>query len=492
MSVWIRPFHAAGLLRSTLALATVTLAVLTAPVAGSAHDAFDPQGTGSDYPESANGQRTEKPSIRASRVNDSGIEVDGILDDLIWSVAEAGGGFIQIDPDRGAQPSVQTVFKVAYDDDAIYFGVACYEDDISKTTSSLCRRDRIDNSDLVSVYIDPYHDKTTGYNFRVNPHGVLADAYMFNDGERDWDWDAVWEAETSSDAKGWYAEMRIPFSSIRYRPTESMTWGFQIYRYMHGRGEDTGWVCWDRETTGFISRFGELTDIRGIRPPRQLEILPYFVARGTDPSAQGADDQWDQYQNFGADIKYGVTADLTLNATVQPDFGQVEADPALLNLSPFETFYQEKRPFFIEGARFFEHPRFNLFYSRRIGTGDACSRIRAAGKLTGKTSSGISVAALFATTDITEGGQAWNTFKSGRDQTYYGIARFGKEFADGNHRVNLMQTAVLSNDASYYDDDGNLIWNNDAYTTGFDFDLNFQDRSYNVSGSFVRSAVDPA
>jgi len=259
--------------------------------------------------------------------------------------------------------SEQTAFKVAFDQDAIYFAVACMENDPSRITKSLSRRDSFSNSDLVSIYIDPYHDRTTGYNFRVNPLGVQQDSYIFNDGDRDDDWNAVWEAEATVDDEGWYAEFRIPFSAIRYRPSTS-TWGLQIYRYMHGRGEDTAWITWDRETPGFVSRFGQITGLHDVPAPRQLEITPYAVVSATDPSVTGKE-EIDNFENFGADVKYGVTADLTLNATVQPDFGQVEADPAVLNLSPYETQFQEKRPFFIEGNRFFQHRGFNMFYSRR-------------------------------------------------------------------------------------------------------------------------------
>jgi len=228
------------------------------------------------------------PSVRAARILDEPVQVDGRLDDPAWARAELATGFLQNEPVRGALPTEEATFKVLYDDDAIYFGVACYEKDPSKTQSSLARRDHITDSDLVSIYIDPYLDRTTGYNFRVNPKGVLVDAYMFNDGDRDQDWDAVWEAETYMDDDGWYTEMRIPFSSIRYRPAESMTWGLQVYRYMHGRGEDTAWVTWDRNAKGFVSRFGQLTGLSGIRPPRQLEIMPYVVSKATDPAALGA------------------------------------------------------------------------------------------------------------------------------------------------------------------------------------------------------------
>jgi hypothetical protein len=203
------------------------------------------------------------------------MSLDGKLDEPAWQDAEAGHGFLKWHPDRGLAPTEETIFKVAYDDQAIYFGVACLENDSANIASSLSRRDQIRDSDIVSIYIDPYLDKNTGYNFRVNPAGVQEDYYLFNNGDRDKDWDAVWGAETSTDEDGWYAEIRIPFSSVRYRPGQSMTWGLQVYRYMQRRGEDTAWVIWDPEANGFISRFGEVTDIEGVRPPRQLELLPY-------------------------------------------------------------------------------------------------------------------------------------------------------------------------------------------------------------------------
>jgi hypothetical protein len=312
-----------------------------------------------------------------------------------------------------------------------------------------------------------------------------------NDQDRDRDWDAVWQAETHADEDGWYAEIRIPFSSIRYRPAESMTWGLQVYRYMHRRGEDTAWVIWDQETSGFVSRFGELTDIEGVRSPRQLEVLPYVVQRSTDPAEEGLDDGVDNFQNFGADIKYGITPDLTLNATFQPDFGQVEADPAVLNLSPFETFFDEKRPFFVEGNRFFQQRDFNMFYSRRIGTGDENSRIRFAGKITGKTAGNATVAALYASTDVTNPGQAYNFLRRGERTAHFLVSRVGKDFAGGNHRVHLMQTAVLRSAEREEEDDDGLDYR-DGYTTGVDFDLKFRDRTYGVTGSFVGSVVDPA
>ncbi len=439
--------------------------------------------------ESADGRLTPEPSVQAYALGDERIDVDGVLDDPAWEKAEAAWGFRKWDPARGEPSSEETVFKVAYDNEAIYFAVACYEQDASNIRGQLCRRDHLSDSDIVSIYLDTYHDHTTGFNFRVNARGVKGDRFVYSDGPSDRDWNAVWEVETSQDENGWYAEFRIPFSCVRYRQAEEMTWGCNLYRYMHSRGEDTAWTVWDTETRGFVSRFGTITGLVDVPHSRQLELMPYAVARITDPAVYGPGDELEHFQNFGLDLKYGLTSNFTLTAAFQPDFGQVEADPSLLNLSPFETYYEEKRPFFIEGNRYFEHPRFNVFYSRRVGTGDVNSRIRAAGKLTGKTNHGVTVAALYAATDVTEEGQAHNFLKSGEQLTHYLVGRVGKEFAGGVHRVNIMQTGVFrSADRAEYGD----FASRDAWTTAMDFDLNFHDRDYNVEGSFVGTVVDPA
>lgn len=467
--------------------ALVALGTLVAAGAANAgFRSFSMEG-GGGFPDEANGRTADDPAVTAYRLRDGEtIDLDGRLDDTCWNNAVTGYGFTQWDPNRGEAPSEETMFKIAYDEDAVYFAVACQESNPANIARTLSRRDRHESCDYVSIFIDPYHDKTTGYNFRVNPAGVLQDRYVYDDGDTDTNWDSVWEAETYQDSDGWYVEIRIPFSSIRYRQNID-AWGLQVRRYMHGRGEDDSWTSWDRDTPGFVSRFGSVRGINGIRPPRQLELLPYTVARATDPSVQGPGDEVQDFENFGLDMKYGVTADLTLNATFQPDFGQVEADPAVLNLGPYETFFDEKRPFFIEGSRFFEHPEFNLFYSRRIGSGSDNTRIRYASKLTGKVAGDVSVAALFAGTDVTEDGQAHNFFKNGSRPSQYFVGRVGKEWNGGQTRVNVMQTAVV-NSASREDvgDRGSR----EAYTTGFDFRRQFADRQYTVTAAAVGSILD--
>ena len=480
-----------------LVFLTLLLAFVAAPAFGLEN--FSITDSGAQYPDSSDGRKAADPSVRAYDARSQAIQMDGVLNDAAWQTADAGRGFGQWDPDRGAPPAEPTVFKVAYDEDAVYFAIACYETDASKISAKLSRRDRFSSSDIVAVYIDPYHDHTTGYAFKVNPLGVQQDVYVYNDGEMDTDWDAVWEAETSRDDKGWYAEIRIPFSAIRYRSAPEMTWGINVWRFMQGRGQDTAWKTWSRDLSGFVSRFGNVTGIRGIHAPRQLEFLPYVLQRETDPSLASSSfqkDEWDGFQNVGVDMKYGLTSDLTLNATLQPDFGQVEADPATLNLSPFETFYEEKRPFFIEGSRFFQMSNFNTFYSRRIGTGDENTRIRYAAKLTGKMVGGVSVAALAASTDITQSGQAHNIFKNGERLSRYAVTRLGKEFKQGRYRFNVMQTAafntadresLLAHGLPGFDADR---YSREAFTTGLDFDVSSKTRAWNVNGSFVGSVVN--
>lgn len=463
------------------------------PAAFLAH--FAPDGDGPLYPAHADGRRHDRPQINAARLaTGEEIVIDGRLDDAVWARAETGFGFLQHEPQRRGEATVPTVFKVAYDDRALYFAFACWEDDMSLVARRLSRRDTIESSDFISIYLDPYLDRLTGYNFRINADGVKVDHYMFDDGDRDPDWDAVWQAETTEDERGWYLEVRIPLQALRFRPAASMVWGLQIYRWMHGRGEDTGWATWDRNDSGFVSRWGTLAGLDGITSRRALEVLPYVAGGLTDESNPAErNEALTRYLNWGADFKYNLTGALTAQATFQPDFGQVEADPAFLNLSPFETSYEEKRPFFVEGARFFTHPEFNLFYSRRIGADQSGSRIRAAGKLTGKLGGRWTVAALGAYTDVTAPDRIHNPLRRGEQETGYAVVRLARDMAGGNHRVGLMGTGVWRRDAgrpepSLPDDHQER---RDAYSGGVDWEFNLLDKAWGIDGSAVGTVVDP-
>ncbi|MFC2150086.1 DUF5916 domain-containing protein [Calditrichota bacterium] len=427
-------------------------------------------------------------SISAYKLINETIRLDGVLSESVWQMAESGTDFRVWSPNRGGMPAEQTRFAVAYDEEAIYFGVMAYESDASQISTKLNRRDDTEDTDIIGIYLDTYHDKTTAFNFMTSAPGFQADRYVYGDGDMDIEWNAVWEVETAIVDSGWTAEFRIPFSAVRFRQSQSMTWGVNVYRFTHARSEDTAWLVWDRETRGFVSRFGELEGIDGIIPKKQIEVLPY-IAHSTANNSDLGEGELEHYSNLGADLKYPLTSDLLLQATIQPDFGQVEADPAVLNLSPFETQFTEKRSFFTEGAQYFWHPEFIQFYSRRIGTGNANSRIRAAGKLIGKTTTGVSIASLYAMTDVTGRGQSHNFLKSGDLQSHYIFTRVSKEFAGGTNSIGFSQSAVIKPDERDIFSD---YATRDGYTTGADIDLNFLDKDYNVNATFIGSVVDPA
>ena len=293
--------------------------------------------------------------------------IDGLLDDAIWLTAQALDDLVQNDPDNMAPPTERTVVKVAYDDRAIYVGVVNFMKDPSQMTTALGRRDTNPRSDMIRISFDPRHDHLTAYTFESNPSGVQSDLTWFDDTRSSTDYDAVWEVQTRRTAEGWTAEFRIPFSQLRFSvtPGEAMTWGFNIRRDIVGRAEVDRWVATPRGAQGFVSRFGHLTFVTAPAPPRRLEVQPFVLGRQQHETAAGRDHDL----SGGVDFRMGLGTATTLSATINPDFGQVEQDPAVLNLSVFETFFPEKRPFFIEDSRTLvaSYPQVPMFHSRRIG-----------------------------------------------------------------------------------------------------------------------------
>ena len=328
--------------------------------------------------------------------------LDGRLDDAAWREAPAIGGFRQIDPTEGAAATESTLVYLVYDDAAIYVGLRLFDDQPARVLRRLGRRDDHLQSDMVYVDFDSYHDHRTAFEFAVNPAGVKTDDITSNDffiGDRSWE--PVWDVATAIDSLGWVVEMRIPFSQLRFPQRRDQVWGFQVFRSVLRKNELSQLVFVPKNETGFASRFAHLVGLRDIPAPRRLEALPYAVGRGTYDPAGGS-----YFKGAGVDLKYGVTSNLTLDASINPDFGQVELDAAFVNLTAFEQFLPERRPFFVEGASIFDFggtgsyvgfggtPRY--FYSRRIGREG--STILGAAKLTGKTPGGWSVGALDAVT----------------------------------------------------------------------------------------------
>ncbi len=348
----------------------------------------------------------------------SKISLDGVLNDEAWARALPESDFTQRDPVEGAKATERTELRVAYDESAIYFGVRLYDSEPPKIVRQLSRRDNYSDADYLTIQLSPYHDRLTGAIFEISAAGVQRDAVISNDVFTDYSWEGVWESAVRIDDEGWCAELRIPFSQLRFPAADHHTWGINAARFVHRKNE-TDWLQMvPKNESGTASRMIDLDGIDGLEPHKHLDLMPYVVNRSEfiEPSSPNNpfNDGSRLFGTTGLDIKYGISSNFTLDATVNPDFGQVEVDPAVVNLSAFETFFQEKRPFFLEGANVFNNfgrggsnnfwgfnrQEPNLFYTRRIGrspqgnaSGDFVDRpggttILGAGKLTGKTKNG--------------------------------------------------------------------------------------------------------
>ncbi len=298
--------------------------------------------------------------------------LDGVVDDAIWTRAPLNEGFTQREPNDGEPATLRTTFQVAYDDDALYVAAVCY-DDPDSVTAALARRDERRERDFLEIDLDPHHDHQTGAFFTVGPSGWVGDGIIYNDDDYDNGWDSVAEAATAMRPDGWSVELKVPYHALRFG--ESTTWGINVFRRISRRAEKVAWSFVPQGVTGYASRFGHLEGIEGIKPRRSLEILPFTVGRSIRPVGDGGGEN-DLSSSAGVDLRYGLSSNISLNATVNPDFGQVEGDPAVLNLTVFETRHRERRPFFLEGIQIFQSPRpsitgvtgqARLFHSRRIG-----------------------------------------------------------------------------------------------------------------------------
>ena len=368
-------------------------------------------------------RKYEKRTYKAVRVNGQIPVIDGTLNETFWTSAIKGKKFTQFQPSEGKDPHQPTEFAIKYDDDNIYVGIWAYDSSPDSISQRLTRRDQIDG-DLVGIEIDSYFDHRTSFGFWVSASGVKMDKLASNNGiTEDPSWDPIWFVKTKINNEGWTAEMRIPLSQLRFGEESDKIWGFEIARMIFRKNEISLWQPIPRDGAGWVHEFGELHGIRNINPKKQLEITPYSVGSierfekiEGNPYATGKDKSF----SGGFDAKIGVTNNLTLDLAANPDFGQVEADPSQVNLTAYETFYAEKRPFFIEGRNILSMPLMigdgdlaneNVFYTRRIGrrpqgytsvgSGEYAdvpefTRIIGASKLTGKTSKGLSIGIMEA------------------------------------------------------------------------------------------------
>ena len=379
------------------------------------------------------------------------IRVDGSLEDAAWGMAEPITGFVQRDPREGAAPTLRTEARVAFDASALYVAVRAFDPEPDRIVGYLTRRDAGSSSDWIHVIVDSYHDRRTAYQFGVNPAGVKFDSYWFNDDNEDSSWDAVWEVVSARASDGWTAEFRIPYSQLRFSRGGGEL-GLAVTRTVSRLNETSTWPLLARSVTGWVSQFGVLTGVGTERASKRLELMPYVVGQlATAPPQPGnpLHQSPDPGASVGLDLRYAVSPAISLNATVNPDFGQVEADPAVVNLGAFETFFNERRPFFIEGSGTYQFGCYDcsLFYSRRIGRqprGNAIladgeyavhplqSTILGATKLTGRLG-GFSVGTLAA---VTQEETARIAAASGRRNqiiepaTLYSVSRLRREFTD--------------------------------------------------------------
>jgi len=443
--------------------------------------------------------------------------IDGVPDEAAWNIVDWEGDFIEQRPDENTPPAHQTRFKIIYDQKNLYVAIRCEDSEPDKIVKRLSRRDGF-QGDWVAVFIDSYHDMRTAFGFLVTAAGVKADIFESeNGGNEDESWNPIWYTKARVDSEGWTAEMKIPLSQLKFGKAEEQVWGLEVMRRLFREEERSVWQRLPADTPGFVSEFGELRGLKSLEPQNQLEIQPYTVARlktyeaeDGNPFQDGSDTKF----TGGLDAKVGITNDLTLDLTVNPDFGQVEADPSAIALDGFQIFFEEKRPFFVENKNIFDFRISNseagntfgldnLFYSRRIGRSPQGSPdttddevveqpdttpILGAAKFSGKTRDGWSIGALESVT-----GRRFATIDNNGSRrrelveplTNYFVGRLQKDFNDRNSYIGGMITATNRDGLS--DATGFLL--KSAYTGGIDFKHQWNARDWYFGGNLIWSHV---
>lgn len=433
----------------------------------------------------------------AVRVN-ADVKIDGKLDDPAWEKAPVAKDFFQLEPNPGEPASFDTHVKIIYDDEAIYIGALMYDPEPEKILRQLSARDKRENSAWFGVAIDPYRNYQLGFSFNVTSAGVQQDILLSNQGE-DLNWNAVWESEVSFTDEGWIAELKIPYSAIRFPQTEVQSWGFQLTREIRRTRENSYWNEVVPTVDGFMTQFGQLEGIKDIEPPVRLSFTPFMIAYADVASPKGQASTNELYYNAGMDVKYGINDAFTLDMTLIPDFGQVQSDNTVLNLSPFEVFFEENRQFFTEGIELFE--KGGLFYSRRIGGSPinrrsvdlnlqegerivedpSVTRLYNASKVSGRTKGGLGIGvlnAIGAPTDLlienSEGGQRKVNVSP---LTNYNVLVFDQSLR-ANSSITFTNTSVMRSGSTY-----------DANVSGLAIDIKNPSQSYAIQGAWNVSQI---
>jgi hypothetical protein len=434
--------------------------------------------------------------------------IDGNLNDACWDTGEWAGNFVQWIPREGAEPSQPTYVKLLYDDRNIYVAIRAVDREPDKVLRLGGRRDQF-RGDMVGITFDSYHDHRTGFEFDVTAAGQKIDLLLTNPSNPDMNWSAVWYAEVGTEDSAWTAEFEIPFSQLRYGSDHEQVWGMHCWRWIDRNQEESDWEPQTSTGPGILYLFGELRGLKGLPSSRRIEVMPFALGKVTELPAEAgnpfADGGRTWRGNAGLDLKMGITSNFTADVTVNPDFGQVETDPSVMNLSAFETFYEEKRPFFLEGKNIFnfDFDNVNMFYSRRIGHAPTFNPEAGAGefvknrdnttilgalKVSGKTSGGLAVGVLQSITNK-EYAQVGNAV-SQRDVpveplTSTTLARVQQDYDEGSTMLGGIVTAT-----NRRIDDAHLDFlNHNAYTGGIDLIHQWNDKEFFVSAKMVGSTI---
>jgi hypothetical protein len=452
---------------------------------------------------------TEIKSYRTQRLTTTPPVIDGKLDDACWQNNNWGGGFIQWIPSEGGKPSQPTFLNILYDDKNIYVAIRAYDSEPEKISIRAGRRDAL-LGDIVGINFDSYHDHRTGFEFNVSAAGQKTDQIVTNPWDADNSWDAVWTAKVGFEDSAWVVEYEIPLNQLRYSNETDQTWGMHVWRWIDRLQEESDWEPQTSTGPGMLYLFGHLEGISGLPKSRRIELMPYVLGKVSTFKKDAANpyekDGYSPFGSIGLDAKIGLSSNFTADVTINPDFGQVESDPSEMNLSIYETLYEEKRPFFLEGKNIFnyEFDGMKLFYSRRIGQSPSFepelsdaehmkypdnTSILSAVKISGKTANGFSMGILQSITNkemalISDG---TNERKEVVEPlTSYTVARLQKDFNNGNTVLGGIITSVnrLGSEPRF-----NFL-NKNALTSGIDFLHQWRDKEFYLKASLTGSYID--
>lgn len=454
--------------------------------------------------------KIQQPVYVTSRLVTPRPVIDGKLDDECWKKGNWSGNYTQFTPNEGARPTYQTEQNIQYDDKNLYIAMRAFDPEPSKVHRYAGVRDEL-AGDMVGVNFDSYRDFRTGFEFTITAWGQKIDLVLFNPINWDFNWNAVWKGKTGLEDSAWVAEIEVPLSQLRYSNKEEQVWGLHTWRWIDRFQEESNWEIQTKTGPGMLYNYGEFRGLNGLKKSRRLEILPYILGSlktiQEEPGNPYTKDGRIWGGNAGLDAKIGISSNFTVDLTVNPDFGQVESDPSVMNLTAFETFYEEKRPFFLEGLTIFDYKfdNQNLFYSRRIGSVTSltlnqddqhyikspdATTILSAAKFSGTTSKGLSVGFIQS---VTANEFAYVTDPEGKETkvkveplTNYLVGRIQKGYNEGNTVIGGILT---STNRAIQDQQLEFLASN-AFTGGVDILHHWNDKKYFVNAKITGSYIE--